>query len=48
MCLNLNDYQFGIRRYSYGSIYMHPTVIRNQKLTKDIQKLEVNEHKHTA
>ena len=33
MCLNLNDYQFKVSRYSYGSTYMNSMAITNQKCT---------------
>lgn len=40
MCLNLNEYQFKISRYS--STYMNLMVTRNQKPKVDTQKLERN------
>ena len=48
MCLNLNDYQFKMSRYSYKSIYMNPMVTTNKKPTIDTQNLERKEHKDTA
>ena len=48
MCLNLNDYQFKISRYSYRKTCMKPMGTTNQKPTVDTQKLERKEYKHTT
>ena len=46
--LNLNDYQFKTRRYSYRSTYMNSMVMTYKKSRLDTQKLKRKEHKHTT
>ena len=43
--MNLNEYQFKTSQYNYGSAYMNPMAITNQKPTI---KLKTREDKHTT
>ena len=46
MCLNINDKQFKTNKHNYGSTYMNPLVITNQKATVDTQTPKRKAHKH--
>lgn len=48
MHLNINDYRFKTSRYTYGSAFVKPMIIKNQNLKIDMQKLEWKEHKHAT
>ena len=45
---NLNDYQFKSSRYNWGSTYMSPMEITNQKCIIDTQKPKRKEVKPTT